>query len=290
MSGDPYFDDVLLHVKMNGTQNGTVFTDLSKYARPITAHGTAKTITDNAYVNGSSGYFDGSSGYLTVENITNFTAPGNFVIQYFARLAAVNGYRPIIEARAIAAYQMFITGIWDGKLDFFYTGGQLTDSPATISAGTWVHCAIQRVGTTLMYYTAGQKSGTTRTLAGTVTPGGSAMMLGKNIDGSMFSGLLADLKITARSLFGDSFTPPNSGLPSGPVLFAGSGIAKFTDGTVADTIKVWDADSGELVHEAAPTAGTGEFSLSLPTQSVQIAIFKGGYRPLMHGPITLEEQ
>ena len=73
-------------------------------------------------------------------------------------------------------------------------------------------------------------------------------------------------------------------------MYAGMGIAKFTDGAVASTVKVWSRDTGALLQTVTPNQSSGAFSVLTREQTVDITIFKSGYRPLTHGPITLAEQ
>lgn len=81
--GDAYFDKLQLLLPMKGTNNGTVFTDYSKYRRHIYRAGTALPITSTAikaFANyNSSGYFNynssGTSARLCVNGLSIGTQP-----------------------------------------------------------------------------------------------------------------------------------------------------------------------------------------------------------------------
>ena len=65
-----------------------------------------------------------------------------------------------------------------------------------------------------------------------------------------------------------------------------SGVAKFSDGAVADTVRVSDAASGRHILDQAPGALDGLYSLGMAEAGpFNLTIMRDGYRPLTHGPV-----
>ena len=86
-NADPYAANLVLAIPMNGTNNGTTFTDVSNVirgsgsAKSITrTNAVTKTAVSNFY--GSSGYYDANSSRLQVTNSTDFDfGDGNYTIE-----------------------------------------------------------------------------------------------------------------------------------------------------------------------------------------------------------------
>ena len=215
MSGDPYWGKVSLLVPMNGVDEETTFADVSSYARTVTAYGGAKTDDAQSIYGGSSGYFDGTDDYLQLGSLTGLSFTGDFTLEWWDYPNSVTGYRPIIDFRPAATLSSYICGIWDGKLDFICDGVELTTTTTTISTGAWKHRAFTRQGSTLMAFSDGIKDATTATKAGTITPSTNAY-IGRNIDGSYFSGWLYGLRFTNFCRYSADFTPPAAAFDSFP--------------------------------------------------------------------------
>ena len=81
---DPYYNDVVLHLRGYDAQSGQVFKDYSKYNRTISVFGnTSHSTTQKKYGN-SSIYFDGSGDYLTAPASSDFNfGTGAFTIEFF---------------------------------------------------------------------------------------------------------------------------------------------------------------------------------------------------------------
>ena len=224
MSGDLQWSSVSLLVPMIGSDEGMTFSDVSSYARTITAHGGAKTDTAESIYEGSSGYFDGSDDYLTVGSTTGLSFPGDFTIEWWDYPNSVTGYRPIFECRGGIGFYPYIFGIWDGKLDFLCGASRLTTTTTTVSTGAWKHRAFTRQGSTIMAFSDGIKDATTTSEGGTISPGANPI-IGANLDGSYFSGWMYGLRFTKVCRYSANFTPPTAafdafGVPgSPPIIF-----------------------------------------------------------------------
>lgn len=207
MSGDPYWGSVSLLVPMTGDDEGTTFSDASSYARTVTAYGGAKTDTAQSIYGGSSGYFDGTNDYLQLDSATGLSFAGDFTVEWWDYPNSVTGYRPVFECRGAVALASYVFGIWDGKLDFVYSGARLTTTTTTVSTGAWKHRAFARQGSTLMAFSDGVKDATTATVSGTIACSASPI-IGKNLDGNYFSGWIYGLRFTNACRYSADFTPP----------------------------------------------------------------------------------
>ncbi|MDS4070513.1 MAG: DNRLRE domain-containing protein [Candidatus Competibacter sp.] len=74
------------------------------------------------------------------------------------------------------------------------------------------------------------------------------------------------------------------------IVYGISGIAKFSDNEIATLVRAWRRDTGAWVGDATPNGSTGAYSIITPNTPVDRTIFKTGYRPLTHGPITPVQQ
>ena len=66
-----------------------------------------------------------------------------------------------------------------------------------------------------------------------------------------------------------------------------TGVAKFSDGQVADNVRVWYRGNATHLNDTTPAPLTGEFSIIAATSGpYDVLITRDGYRPLAHGPVT----
>lgn len=84
---DPYYNDVVLHLRGYDAASGQVFKDYSKYNRTISVFGnTSHSTTQKKYGN-SSIYLDGNGDYLTVPASSDFAfGTGDFTIEMWLYL------------------------------------------------------------------------------------------------------------------------------------------------------------------------------------------------------------
>ena len=107
---DPYYNDVVLHLRGYDAQSGQVFKDYSKYNRQINVYGnTSHSTTQKKYGN-SSIYFDGSGDYLTVPASSDFAfGTGGFTFElwfYKTQNSPAQSYNRI--------FQLVGGDIWSG--------------------------------------------------------------------------------------------------------------------------------------------------------------------------------
>jgi len=221
-SEDPYSSYVQLLLHMDGANNSTTFTDSSSSPKTVTAYGDAKISTTQSKFGGASAYFDGTGDYLSVPN-TAFTLTGDFVIEGWVYLTSVSTYATLIDARSSAAYADWICGVYGtgGVLrpDFVTAGGagsRLTGSSTSISLSTWTHIAFVRSSGTISAYVDGTRDAVQVSYSSTMTPG-SALTIGRNVDGNHVTGYFDDLRITVnsnRGYTGATITVPTAAFPN----------------------------------------------------------------------------
>ncbi|HPB76154.1 MAG TPA: hypothetical protein PLY96_13000 [Chromatiaceae bacterium] len=90
--------------------------------------------------------------------------------------------------------------------------------------------------------------------------------------------LLESQAVGTRRRYQINFAPPR--------VFILSGFARFSDGAVAELVRAWRRDTGDMVASVAPDPVTGAFTLTgIKNYLHDVTIFREGYRPLTHGPI-----
>ena len=70
VNGDPYRDNVALHLPMTGANNSTTFIDVSPTPKTITRYGNTKILTAQSKWGQGSVYFDGTGDNLEVEDVS----------------------------------------------------------------------------------------------------------------------------------------------------------------------------------------------------------------------------
>ena len=96
---DPYFNNVVLLLHMNGANSGTTFTDSSSFARTVTTYGDAKTSTTQSKFNGSSGLFDGTTDRLSVPASSDFNmGSGDFTIETWIYPTTLGGTQYLFDS------------------------------------------------------------------------------------------------------------------------------------------------------------------------------------------------
>jgi hypothetical protein len=94
---DPYASNVSLHLKMDGANGSTTFTDSSPNALTVTAVGNAQISTTQSKYNGTSAYFDGTGDYLNLATSTAFGfGTGDYTAECWINIAGGQGTDRII--------------------------------------------------------------------------------------------------------------------------------------------------------------------------------------------------
>ena len=129
---DPYYDNVVLHLPMDGPENGTTFVDRSKTSKTVTTAGNTKLVATQSKFGGRSCYFDGSGDYLTVPSSSDFVfGTGDFTIEcwLYGSQTAPN-YSGVIHVDRAGIpdtngqFTMYVSagGVHNYYFDFYYNG------------------------------------------------------------------------------------------------------------------------------------------------------------------------
>jgi len=146
--------DVKLLLHMDGSDDGTTFTDSSASTHTVTPT-NAVTKTGQKVFGTASAYFDGTGDYLTVANSTDFDfGTAAFTVEFWARFSAVNSFDRIVSFGSITddRYWTFAYQPSGTKFEFVvYNGGSwqttgrlLAADASDMETDVWVHLALSR--------------------------------------------------------------------------------------------------------------------------------------------------
>ena len=202
-SYDPYFEQVIALLHMEGTNGGTVFTDSSNIA--ATYAQTSSTTSTAAYKFGtSSAYLGGTTAYVL--SGTNVTCNGDFTAEVWAKRNSVGTNAVIWSHGAItgSGYEVYFNA-GNNYIEIYGNGGVImtATSGAVTADGNFHHVAITRTGVTWKAWVDGA-------LCGTSTPtffviSGTPVLGYNGYTGNQY---LDELRITANTArYTTTFTP-----------------------------------------------------------------------------------
>jgi hypothetical protein len=209
---DSQFSYVVLLLHMEGSDEGTSFTDSSSVARTVTANGNANTEVDQ-YKFGSSSLQTVSNGdYLSFSDSDDFDLGLNagygaeaFTIEFFVRVTnwgsvnvffgkgggvagwnSTNGHQYNMFTESSTLYYQF----WNGS-----SVQTISTSVSSLSNNTWYHIAVSFDGTTTAFFVNGNRVGTST--AGYAAPSAATTFrIAANAAGYSFNGFTDDFRIT----------------------------------------------------------------------------------------------
>lgn len=208
LASDPYYDDVMLLMHMEGSNNGTSFTDSSKNAYTCTANGNAVTSTTQAKFGDSSGLFDGNGDFVAVTADLRLT--GDFTVECWVYpTATLSGSRWVLNIGTEASGR-FVFGFIGGVLAMDRFGvATNTFTGATVSLNTWTHIALTRAGTTVYPFLGGTLYSTVSSVSATLGNNNGNQRVGcSSTLTQSFIGHIDDFRITRKARYTSSFTPP----------------------------------------------------------------------------------
>lgn len=218
-SGDPYWNNVVLSLNMNGTNGSTTFTDSKSGLVPTVYGNTQISSSTSPFAGGSSGYFDGSGDYLSYASSSTWDLSGDFCIECWVKSDVSFTSLKYIFNRANGttdanAYCLFVNNSTPGRVTFAMNaneGGQYAlESTTNLIAGTWYHIAVTRSGSTMRLFINGSQEDTftSTTNLNVAVP----FIIGGNYN---WQGNIDDFRITkGAARYTYNFTPPTSENPS----------------------------------------------------------------------------
>jgi hypothetical protein len=252
LPGDPYWSDVVLCLRMIGTNGSTTFTD--DCGHTVTPNGGSTISTAQHKWNSSSALLDGVNDYLSIPDGNEFSfGSGAFTIEAQIYLTGYSAgysgyYSGVICSKQSSAngseFGFQITGTassWT-TLDFI-----CYDSPSTyvlasaafsFSLNTFYHVRVTRSGNTLYLFVDGSLIGT-QACSITIQNTATAVTVG----GIVYTGYeyylpchVQAVRITRQSRATASFTAPDSDLrPRLPVVVDSAGATITLNGDVTTT-------------------------------------------------------
>ena len=222
---DPYWSSVVLNLRMEGANNGTVFTD--DKGKTVTPSGNAKTSTADFKYGRSSAYSDGTGGYLTspVDTGASF-GTDDFTVEAWVNIPAYSNMAifdtlPIGGSGSRSNSIVFIINN-SGYLTSFHAGGFRSTSTNQISLNTWIHIAFVRSGNNLTYYINGVDNGSVSIAGLNDSLGGLVIgTVSDSVGAYNFNGYIDELRIT-----------------KGIARYTAKGIAQYT--ATFTPSEIWD--------------------------------------------------
>ena len=197
--------------------NNTTFIDSSTTAATVTRNGDTVQSGFNPFsqVSAGSGYFDGTGDYLSFTTFSGFTlGASNFTLEFWVNSPTVASNTCIIDTRSAGGAAGYFVSINASQQIVFNYISNYT-STTTLTADTWTHIAIVRVGSTVQMYINGVAESGTFTSSATITA--QACNIGqKSLTSSSlvnFSGYLSNFRVVqGTAVYTSNFTPPTSPL------------------------------------------------------------------------------
>lgn len=222
---DPYWNNVVLAMHMDGVNDSTNFIDI-KGRHVLTPSGGSHIKTDTSKFGGASGYFPSSSGsFLTGSgNVADFDfGTGDYTIEFFVYLlGSGERYQCLLsfgtESGACMYIEADINTHMIGSANQTSTGvvGITTLLPASFNA--WHHIAFVRNGNVFTMYQDGQFNGSATSTGSSYYSESAVLRIGRlHITSSpeYFNGYIDDLRITKGvARYTTNFTPPTAAFPS----------------------------------------------------------------------------
>jgi len=253
---DPYFSNVSLLLKMDGSNNSTTFIDNSSNNLAITANGDARISIAQSKFGGTSGFFDGTGDYLTLSNTTLTDLPADFTIELWFNANSFSTALTLVGKWG-SSQRAWLFGINNSTTIQFATGNSGSISgihtrttPVTMSPNTWYHIAVSRSLGTIRIFLNGIQCGADISDSGNNTST-QTTGIAVNPDGFSFpfSGYIDDLRITKGiSRYNSNFTPPTSSFTGNSTidnLYSNVSLLMKMDGANGSTTFV-DSTSNNL--------------------------------------------
>jgi hypothetical protein len=219
VNDDPYFANVSLLLRGDGTNGSTTITDSSPSPKTVTAFGNAQISTVESKFGGASIAFDGSGDYLTTPANSDFSFDADFTIEMWLKTSV---FSQDTVFRRVASNGPNISNAIE--LLFFNGSGAtpnicvnsntiLINGSISAATGNWVHIAVSRSGSAMKLFVDGIQSGSTATTSTNFSAGSTfGFIVGRFQAGAgHLNGYIDDLRITKGvARYTANFTPPGA--------------------------------------------------------------------------------
>lgn len=276
---DPYASNVSLHLKMNGANGSTTFTDSSPNALAVTAVGNAQISTTQSKYGGASAYFDGTGDYLSIASSSYFNLPADFTVECWFNPSNGTNSQQVIAGKWTGTGNVAWTVVINPGLSQILLGtansgnfvATLTfTATSTITTNIWHHLAVVRSGSTVLVFLNGVQAGAGQTSTSNLTASDSnALTIGQFQGINYFTGYIDELKITKGvARYTSAFTSP-------PIPSTCTDLTKNKNvGTLTNGVDYNFSNGGSLVFDGVNdyvtvsnsglfNFGTGDFTIDV---------------------------
>ena len=246
-SVDPYWSNVTALLHMDGSNNGTTFTD--ETGKTWTAGGDAKTSTSQIKYGTASLATTGSAGAGRVVSTSNGLSlgSGDFTVEFFYRANATGASQPspLTFAEDLSAYNnannwVFI-GNYQNNVSVWIANSKLLTSAVDIYDLNWHHLVFERISGTGYLYIDGTLQQSTG--IGTNFSNTSGMWIANQNDFTDRSsnGNIDEFRVTRGvGRYSSNFTPPTASFSAGTSTLISSAYNSNSSGNVMGHIS-WTA-------------------------------------------------
>lgn len=220
---DPYWNNVVLAMHMDGANGSTTFTDGKGHT--VTAYGDVEISTVESKFGGASTYFDGASYYLAIDSSPDFDFVSDTEWSVWINPSSL----PVAEAAILnidgqdgshAAHRLSLTSSGNIYCAFMYDSNPASlniniTSSDTVTVGVWTLVTVTKNGNTVKLFFNGVEKAS-GTASGAIEPwvSGRKIYIGKYYHPSFphyFHGYIDDLRITKGvARYTSDFTPPTA--------------------------------------------------------------------------------
>jgi hypothetical protein len=261
---DSNSSSIVLAIPMDGTNNGTTFTDESATikgsgsAKTISRFGDTKTSTAQSKFYGSSGFFDGTEDYLQAPAGTDFSyGTGDFTFEAWI-YPTTSGTDRIIYAQTTSGNNyvnaaLTTSNTFSVQINASGAGNNVT-STGTVTANVWTHIAVTRQSTVVKLFINGVQDGSgTRNVDLQISSTVPTIGTFSHTSTLNFAGYIQDFRIyKGVAKYTANFNPPSS--TQNPSIAAGndslvdvpssSGTDTGVGGEVRGNYCTWNAVAG----------------------------------------------
>lgn len=296
--GDPYWDKVVLAMRMDGADNGTVFTDIK--GKLISRYGSVHTSAAVKKFGTAAAFFDGGVGYLQIPYAPDSFRwwDSDFTLQMFVFPIDLDSYSyidgsivsPVLvgnsSVNSTVNYWSF-GPIASGKVMFRYWSGSsnAVTSTESVVENQWNHIALVVKDGKISIFVNGIVS-VPATINGTPQDSISLPLVIGGINSRYINGYVDDILITnGVARYTENFSVPVDSFAEYYARLEGAAVT--ASGPAVDKIAVFPWMDGVVRQVVTPAANGGwEARLQGPGQ-YGVTYMASGHQPITHGPYNV---
>jgi hypothetical protein len=208
-AGDPYWLNVSLLLSMQGANNSTTFTDLSRNGHTISVFGDAKVVTTDSDFPSGALDLDGTGDYLTTPASPDFAfGTGDLTVEGYIKPDTVSDNDGLFSFGSTQLFMALFSGNW-----YASTLGSGVYNYGAATAGTRQHFAVTRASGTVRLFIDGTQLGS---FVETTDLTNNVMNIGYYFSSAYpFDGRISWLRVTKGvARYTSAFTPPTTPFPA----------------------------------------------------------------------------